>query len=359
MTWLKLVCDIQELISWATDKKGWCLSVTYVDKSTKYLWQCKEGHQWKATWSNVSRLPHGTWCPICSKKKLNNPLETLQKKADIKGGKILSVEYTNCSDKYLWQCKEGHQWKATWDNIRSDTWCAVCSKKSKPTLMQLEEYASSRNGTLISTEYVNNSTPLIWECDKKHRFKSSWNSCSNMNSWCQKCGYNVPDISILQKHAVSLGGTLISTEYITANLPLIWKCGKGHQWKATWGNIFYNNTWCPYCHFKTEDKCRNILETLTNISFKKFRFKNASNKYELDGYNKEHSIAFEYHGYQHYIYPNCFHKTKETFLAQQRRDKEKVEYCLGNNIILIIIPYTFDNNLENYIIDELTKVKLL
>ena len=62
--------------------------------------------------------------------------------------------------------------------------------------------------------------------------------------------------------------------------------------------------------------------------------------YEFDGYNEEHKIAFEYHGYQHYVYPNFFHKTEKDFLSNQERDKAKEEYCKENNIKLIIIPYT-------------------
>ena len=61
---------------------------------------------------------------------------------------------------------------------------------------------------------------------------------------------------------------------------------------------------------------------------------------ELDGYNSELNMAFEYNGYQHYTYPNRFHKTEEEFSQQIRRDGYKQEACRLAGVYLIIIPYT-------------------
>ena len=48
---------------------------------------------------------------------------------------------------------------------------------------------------------------------------------------------------------------------------------------------------------------------------------------ELDGYNHKLRLAFEYNGYQHYDYPNVFHKTREEFYKQRERDRLKAELC--------------------------------
>lgn len=60
---------------------------------------------------------------------------------------------------------------------------------------------------------------------------------------------------------------------------------------------------------------------------------------ELDCYNEELGIAAEYNGEHHYNFPNTFHKTREDFEAQLRRDKWKREKCIEKNILLIEIPY--------------------
>jgi len=60
---------------------------------------------------------------------------------------------------------------------------------------------------------------------------------------------------------------------------------------------------------------------------------------ELDGYNEELKIAFEYNGIQHYSFPGGRVKTEEDFKKQLRRDRFKLETCNRLGIYLIIVPY--------------------
>src|SRR5665648_148 len=96
--------------------------------------------------------------------------------------------------------------------------------------------------------------------------------------------------------------------------------------------------------YKSEEKCRNILETLFNSEFPSVRpdfLKNpeTKRKLELDCYNEELKLALEYSGKQHYIFPNHFHKTKEDFLKQIRRDDYKKRVCIYKGVKLIVVPY--------------------
>lgn len=63
------------------------------------------------------------------------------------------------------------------------------------------------------------------------------------------------------------------------------------------------------------------------------------NGLELDIYIPSLKLAFEYNGYQHYEYPNFWHKSKEEFDAQLKRDTEKKMRCDRLGITLIIIKY--------------------
>jgi hypothetical protein len=116
---------------------------------------------------------------------------------------------------------------------------------------------------------------------------------------------------------------------------------------------------------KNERKCREIFEKLYNKPFTSqrpnFMKRRINNKnLELDGYNHELRIAFEYNGVQHYKYSPLFHKTRDDFNKQLERDIEKRELCKLNNIHLIEIPYTIKyDNLEKYIIGELKTKNLL
>lgn len=95
-----------------------------------------------------------------------------------------------------------------------------------------------------------------------------------------------------------------------------------------------------------EECCRAILEDLFPnykfpMSYPKWNINPyTGHKLELDGYNEELGLAFEYNGQQHYVYPNGYHKSLEEFLKQKRRDLVKYELCNLNDTYLIVIPYT-------------------
>jgi hypothetical protein len=88
--------------------------------------------------------------------------------------------------------------------------------------------------------------------------------------------------------------------------------------------------------------CRKTLETIFNMPFNKCRprfLRNPETKrnLELDGYNEDLSLAFEYQGIQHRVYPNKFHKTEDEHKEQLRRDIFKQQKCDKYNIKLLII----------------------
>lgn len=60
---------------------------------------------------------------------------------------------------------------------------------------------------------------------------------------------------------------------------------------------------------------------------------------EINIYGRVIKLAFEYNGYQHYEWPNVFHKTIHKFIEQQNRDTLKKKICEDNGIILIEFPY--------------------
>lgn len=52
--------------------------------------------------------------------------------AKSKGGKCLSKVYINCHDLLLFECAEGHQWKASSDNFcNKGSWCRKCVHRKK------------------------------------------------------------------------------------------------------------------------------------------------------------------------------------------------------------------------------------
>jgi hypothetical protein len=94
-----------------------------------------------------------------------------------------------------------------------------------------------------------------------------------------------------------------------------------------------------------EERCRRIFKALLKKEFKSIRpnwlrYPLTGKNLELDGYNEELKVGFEYQGQQHYKFCKHVHATQEDFEAQQARDEWKAEKCKELGITLIAIPYT-------------------
>ena len=113
---------------------------------------------------------------------------------------------------------------------------------------------------------------------------------------------------------------------------------------------------------KGEKECRRVLEMIYNKPFAKTRdlpwlfndrpSKNGTtgNRMELDGYNAELGIGFEYMGEQHYDSEHYWNKSYEDFVEQVYRDERKVNLCDENGVYLITIPYNVRiEDIEAYI----------
>jgi len=113
----------------ALRKSGLCISNEYINAKTKLNWRCAQGHEWEATPNSIQK---GSWCPVCSRTRAGatqrSSIEDARTLAAQKGGKCLSSEYINNSQKLSWMCAEGHEWDASLASIKKGSWCSVCSQ---------------------------------------------------------------------------------------------------------------------------------------------------------------------------------------------------------------------------------------
>lgn len=277
-------------------------------------------------------------------------------------GKCLSKEYVNSQTKLEWECSDGHRWWAAPAKVKHGNWCRKCSGNVKKSIEQMHELAAKYGGQCMSTEYVNNMAPLEWICEKGHYFTASFSgvmSSINNGGFCSICGRRRGaekrrnTIEEMREIAVSKGGTCLSDKYEHAHQKLTWKCTNEHIFDMN-ANDVKNGHWCPHCHFYlNENKCRYILEKLTGKMFKST--KKVLNGLELDGYNRELNIGFEYNGIQHYKYIEFFHRTYDEFLKRKKFDVKKHLLCNKKGIKLIVIPYTIidDTELVTFIFNKL------
>jgi uncharacterized protein YkuJ len=202
---------------------------------------------------------------------------------------------------------------------------------------------------------------MKWQCSRNHIWETTFGSIKS-GSWCPYCAKKARlTIEECQQLAISMGGKCLSSQYTNINDKMLWQCGKGHEWETSMDKIKGRKSWCPRCSGnRSEELCREIIERILMEKFPNIRPK-FMQKLELDGYNKELNIAFEYNGKQHYKYIPFYHnKDINNFELQKARDLKKYKLCRDNNIDLIIIPYQYDfshpEELEDFILDELWKI---
>jgi len=242
---------LKEVRKLAKKNGGECLSKVYKSSTTKIPWKCSNGHTWEATPHNVR---NGSWCPYCG-GNVKLTIEEMRKIAKSRGGECLSTEYVNKNTKLLWKCSEGHTWEAIPDNVKRGTWCPTCferkrGKSLKLTIEEMQKIAESHGGECLSAEYMDSKTKLLWKCTKGHTWEARPANVKN-GSWCPYCaGKARRTIEEMRKIAENRGGECLSVEYVNTNIKLLWKCSKGHTWEATPNNVKYNDSWCPFCSGK-------------------------------------------------------------------------------------------------------------
>lgn len=335
---------IQEMRKIAEEHGGNCLSKKYVNNKTKLLWECSKGDRWEATPNNVLR---GTWCGQCSgKTKLT--IEQMQELARKRGGKCLSNKYLNKDSKLLWECAEGHRWEARPGSIKRGQWCCHCAGTKKGSIEEMQKIAETRGGKCLSTTYVNSNTKLLWECAEGHKFEATPSNVKNRASWCRICSYKKRaeigklGIEDMQKLASERGGKCLSRNYINSHTKLQWECSEGHKWNME-PVIVRSGRWCPECSSGLGERiCRQVFEQLFGkkfvTSYPKWLLNKNGNQMELDGYCPSIKLAFEHHGRQHYSTISYFIKTDEDLKLRQESDEQKRRLCKQNEVVLIEVP---------------------
>jgi hypothetical protein len=191
-------------------------------------------------------------CRDKSRGKKHN-IEECKEFAIHEGGQCLSTEYKTNKIKLKWMCCDGHEWEANYGNILKGHWCPLCHGTILKTLDQCKEFAKSKEGECLSTEYKNSKSNLTWKCKENHEWEANYNSVVINNTWCKICAYKILNknmclsIEECKEFAKSKGGECLSTEYKNSKSILTWRCKENHEWDAHFNAIKTCKIWCNVC----------------------------------------------------------------------------------------------------------------
>jgi hypothetical protein len=262
------------------------------------------------------------------------------------GWKLFSKEYKNNNIKLEMICDQGHEQLKTFNSFQKGYRCAICSGKKKYTHNQVKLFIENENWKLISKEYKGNHLKLEMICPECHKQEKTFNNFKT-GERCAICSgkkkYTHNQVKLFIENE---NWKLISKEYKGNHLKLEMICPEDHKQMKSFSN-FTSGFRCRECViYRNEEECRDIIQDMLGLEFKKIRPKWLRGL-ELDGYNEQLNLAFEYNGEQHYNYNPHFHrKGVKQFIHQICRDKVKRKLCKKNDVDLIIIPYHVKNKYE-------------
>lgn len=364
------------------DQRGGELLSGYSRLGEQIQIRCSEGHIWSP---NIYNVLKGSWCghPDCvsrsiAKAKVSPILDRQRQKLRetilARGGEWLQGDYLNNRTHISVRCTQGHTFEAAASSLLSGTWCARCAGKfpKAEALSLLKEHAANRGSTVLSERYKDIKTKLQFQCGNGHPpWWAAPETILRMGTWCPRCassGFKLDLEDLTEEVAVlakSKGGKLHSIEKVRGNgkYAAEIECKAGHVWTAK-VNHLRTGSWCPVCNGPgvREKICRNVFEWVTGKSFAKKRpswLRNTRGKQmELDGYNPELGIAFEYQGEQHSKNIPFFHREDGEFERRVQDDRLKAELCAQHSVELLIIDISVPiDELQSHVIELLASIR--
>lgn len=240
------------------------LETEYINSHTNMKIRCDKGHSYEATYHNFR---HGKRCPDCANNK-RKTIEQIRAEIENIGFKLLSTEYINRTTKLKVQCDKGHIYEPTYNDFREGCRCSVCSPSRKKTYEEVKQFIESTGYILLSKKYVNNTTDLKVQCNKRHIYLVSYSAFKNGNR-CPDCSlkrkktYQEVKRQIESVHSYKL----LSKDYKNCNTPLKVACEKGHQYEVTYTH-FIRGQRCPDCSPYRKKTYEEVKQHIESIGYK-------------------------------------------------------------------------------------------
>lgn len=358
------------------------LSDSYTDNKTKLWWRCECGKHFQTSWDEMRGGKH--FCNFCAKSKrfdgLRDYYKEVKEECEKRGYVLLTTEIKRSMDKFQYICKKHSDMgikSSTYDQmINCHRGCRECGIISRGEKHRLDESvykaAVEKVGFIyMGYDYNNSSTKYkkanIYFICPRHKEKGiqriKFNNLQRSVGRCKYCcGYGRTQLD-LQRELDEMHGLVEILTYKDYSSPIEAKCRTcGHVW-ITSGSNLTNNHKCPNCaksNFELE--VSKILDKYNYKYLSQYKYDDCRDKLPLpfDFYLKEQNILIEADGEGHYKPIPRGSMTDVDAKLQlkviQYHDEIKTKYCKNKNIPLIRIPYWERNNLECFLINEISKI---
>lgn len=215
-------------------------------------------------------------------------------------------------------------------------------------LKRLQDIATSKGGTLISTEFLTAKTKYKFICKDNHEFELTSDKVVSRGDWCPYCSGRYGDFQSRYKNIIENihKGKMLS-DYINIGTKIHCECLNGHLFSIEPRNLLAGK-WCAKCNTSHGEKAiANYLKE-HNISYiSEYCFDDCKNKlplpFDFAVFKDDKLIALiEYDGEQHYRpmrHSSNMERNIAKFKQTQMNDEIKNKYCNSNNINLIRISF--------------------
>jgi hypothetical protein len=147
--------------------------------------KCGLRHQ--ITWKNFS---HDHGCPRCSDKEVPST-DYIRRIFATRGYEVPDgFVYINKEVKVPYLCKTCEtEWETCWNDFREGHGCPTCSGCAKPTVEYLRFLFDRRGYDLLSEEYVNARSGLVFFCRSCQEDRQITWMAFRQGQGCRVCGY--------------------------------------------------------------------------------------------------------------------------------------------------------------------------
>ena len=195
---------------------------------------------------------------------------------------LISETYKNAYGELMYVDIDGKTKIITWRNFKIKYGYDTGNhNKNRFDIEQVREVYSNKGCTLITNEYRSANQKLDYICPNGH-FHSMKFSHFKDNHKCPYCvGVSSPDIEFIREDMIKYDYRLLSSEYINNRSPLVYECPRGHIRVTNWSNWNSHGKRCKIC-FHEDNVGPNHGSWRGGISYDEYCDAWADKEYKLD-----------------------------------------------------------------------------